>query len=189
VKQPKTKSFQGSFRSGHSKSRGFTILEVVIASSVMVLVISSAIVVLQQGMRAIDTARYTTLAGQILQSQMEKVRMLNWNQFTYINSSTTPASGGPLNYATFTTDVSSANAQINRFTFTQTITRTTGALNPSLDTTKSAQYNASVNTDIYDIVLTAAWTGVDGQPHSLSYTTRYLKNGLSSFFYVTTPRN
>lgn len=160
---------------------GFTIIEVVLASAVMILVISSSLIALQQGMRALDTARYTTLAGQILQSQMEKIRLLNWTQFTYVDTSTTPSSGGPINYTIFTTDVSSSNAQISRFTFTQDITLTPGAYNPSPSTVS--------NRKMYDIILTAKWNGIDGRLHTLSYTTRYLKNGISSFFYSTTPKN
>lgn len=163
------------------RQRGFTIVEVAIAATILVLAISSSLIVLQQGLRAIDNARYTTLAGQILQSQMEKLRMLNWTQFTYVNTSTTPSSGGPLNYTTFTTDVSSSTAQINRFTFLQEITPTAGNFNPTPITT--------LNVQMYDIKLTANWTGMDGRPHTLSYKTRYLKNGISSFFYTTVPKN
>lgn len=143
-----------------------------IAATVMVLAISSSLIVLQHGMRAIDTARCTTLAGQVLQSQMEKLRMLNWTQLT------TP-SIGPVAFTTFATDVSpSATAQINRFTaggvagaFAQTIT----------DPPAGSPFLGQMKL----ITLTATWKGMDGQMHTLSYTTRYLKNGLSDFFYTS----
>jgi hypothetical protein len=119
-------------------------------------------------MRMIDTARYTTLAGQILQSQMEKIRMLNWAQLT-------DPTYGPINFSTFTPDVTSvATAHINNFTaagmpgrFAQTIT------------TPASPFN----TQMKIITLTATWKGMDGRLHSLSYTTRYVQNGLSDFFY------
>src|SRR5438105_2473410 len=70
---------------------GFTIAEVGITAMILLLCIASSIVTLGYGFRAIDNARYTTLAGQILQSQMEKLRMLTWGQLT--DPTTGPATG------------------------------------------------------------------------------------------------
>src|SRR5687767_13562685 len=81
-------------RTCRAQVHAFTIVEVMMAASVMVLAISSSLIVLQQALRAVDTARYTTLAGQILQSQMEKLRLLNWEQMTH-------PTYGPVNFATF----------------------------------------------------------------------------------------
>ena len=167
------KLFGFSYRS--KKIGGFTIVEVVIASTVLILAIASSLTVVIQGMRALDTARYTTLAGQILQSQMEKLRLLNWTQLTY---GTTPNLGGPVNFSTFAPDVTAvATNQIRRFTaggvegrFSQSIT------------SAPTPYN---NGEMKVITLTATWTGSDGRPHSLSYTTRYGQNGLSDFFYTS----
>src|SRR5688500_5965266 len=100
----------------------FTLLEVMMAATVLVLGISSSIIVLQYGMRAIDTARYTTLAGQILQSQMEKLLLLNWDHVTVSGTARgfggSPAgTGGPINFYSFAPDVSSVGTvQISRFT-------------------------------------------------------------------------
>ena len=35
------------------------------------------------------------------------------------------------------------------------------------------------------ITLTVSWTGVDGRAHALTYQTRYAKNGLSDYLYVS----
>src|SRR5436190_4852875 len=125
--------------SPHSSRRsksGFTIVEVMVAASVLVLCISSSLVVLQRGFVAIDNARYTTLAGQILQSQMEKLRMLTWAQLT--NTTT-----GPVAFNTFTADISSSTSgMLSQFTsLTQTI-----ANSPS-----------PFDTTMKDITLTATW--------------------------------
>jgi type II secretory pathway pseudopilin PulG len=169
-------------RGARTRIKAFTLVEVALAASVMVMVIASSIIVLQYGMRAIDTARYTTLAGQILQSQMEKLRLLNWTQLTYPGTARgvggSPAgTGGPINFSTFAPDVTSVStAQINRFTangeagrFLQSIT---DAPAPYADQMKI-------------ITLTATWIGSDGQSHSRSYTTRYVKYGISDFFYTS----
>ncbi|HEY8836510.1 MAG TPA: prepilin-type N-terminal cleavage/methylation domain-containing protein [Dehalococcoidia bacterium] len=55
-----------SHPSNWPNNRGFTIVEVMMASAVMVLAITTAILVLQVGLRAVDTARNMTLAGQII---------------------------------------------------------------------------------------------------------------------------
>ena len=144
---------------------GFTLVEVVAAVCVMTLVIMTSITTLEYGIRAIDNARYTTLAGQILQSQMEKVRLLTWTQLTDTTS-------GPVAFTTFTTDLAastSTSAQLSRFTCTQSIV---AAPSP---------FDATMK----DITLTAAWKGSDGRSHTLSYKTRYAQSGISDFFYTS----
>lgn len=156
-------------RSPRDRRRAFTIVEVMIAATVMVLAISSSLIVLQYGLRAIDTARYTTLAGQILQSQMEKLRLLNWTQLTNTTY-------GPVAFTTFTPDLAAtATAQMQRFT----AGGVAGKCAMSIADAPSPLTNMKV------ITLTASWKGLDGQPHSLSYTTYYGKNGISDFFYVS----
>src|SRR3954469_23210438 len=95
---------------------GFTIVEVGVTAMVMLMCIASSLVTLGYGYKAIDNARYTTLAGQILQSQMEKLRMLTWAQLT------DPTSGPPAS-GSFTADVSSSTSgMLSQFTaLTQTI--------------------------------------------------------------------
>lgn len=134
-----------------------------VAATVMVVAISSSLVVLQQGLRAIDTARTTTLAGQILQSQMEKLRLLNWSQLSAVTS------------ATFLPDNAAAStAQMNRFK----VAGVGGKCAQSI-------VDATPFTNMKLITLTATWTGTDGKQHTLSYVTRYAQNGLSDFFYTS----
>jgi len=144
-------------------SRGFTIVEVGVAAIVLVLCIVSSMTVLQRGFVSIDNARYTTLAGQILQSQMEKLRLLTWAQLT-------DATNGPPTNGAFTPDISSGTSGLlGNFTCSQIIT---AAPSP-------------FNTTMKDITLTATWRGSDGRSRSLTYFTRYGQNGLSDFFYTT----
>jgi hypothetical protein len=128
------------------------------AAFVMALVLTSSLIVVQRGFQAIDTARYTTLAGQILQSQMEKLRLLTWSQLNSITATT------------FTPDVSNSSAQIANFT----------SCTQSISPDTSAPYNSTM----INITLTANWRGADNRPHTLSYFTRYGQNGISDFFYT-----
>src|SRR5438132_6149332 len=69
--------------------RGFTIFEVMMSACILVLVIATSLTVLQTGMRAVDTARNMTLAGQITQSVLEVLRLQNWNQISALPSEAT----------------------------------------------------------------------------------------------------
>ncbi len=143
--------------------RGFTIVEVGVAAAVLVLCLASALGVLQRGFVSIDNARYTTLAGQILQSQMEKLRLLTWEQ---LNSTT----NGPPTNGSFTPDISSSSSgQLANFTCSQVITAAPSPFNSTMK----------------DITLTATWRGSDGRTRSLTYFTRYGQNGISDFFYTS----
>lgn len=156
-----------------SPLRAFTIVEVMLAASVLVLAISSSLTVLMAGMRAIDTARYTTLAGQVLQSQMEKLRLLTWTQLTH-------PTFGPVAFPTFAPDLSpTSTPQIARFNAAGTSGRCAQSI--VSPTTGLATYDNNVRI----ITLTAAWKGMDGRVHTLSYITHYGKNGISDFFYTS----
>src|SRR5688500_10362463 len=71
-----------SHRQGRRTSwrRGFTILEVMMATIVMGLGIATSIVAMQSGFRHLDLARGTTIASQIIQSEMERIRMMSWTK-------------------------------------------------------------------------------------------------------------
>jgi prepilin-type N-terminal cleavage/methylation domain-containing protein len=146
--------------------RGFTIVEVMVAATVMVLALSSSLIVMQQGMRAIDTARSTTLAGQVLQSQIEKLRLLTWTQLTNTTY-------GPVSQTTFTPDLSPA--LVSRFY----VGTTTGVC------AQVIEEHPVLGAFMKKITLTATWKGIDGKSHSLSYITYYGQYGLSDFFWPT----
>jgi prepilin-type N-terminal cleavage/methylation domain-containing protein len=158
---------------GRRKRRGFTIIEVMLAATVLALAISSSIIVLQHGLRALDTARYTTLAGQILQSQMEKLRLLSWEQMTH-------ATYGPINFTTFRAEVATVpTAEMKRFKAAGLEARCAQSIVAATGPT------TALGSSMLQITLTATWTGMDGRPHSLSYMSNYGKYGLSDFFYTT----
>jgi Tfp pilus assembly protein PilV len=63
-----------------SRFHGFTIVEVMVASTVLIFGIVTAITTSQRGLQALDTARNLTAATQLMQSEMERIRLLNWTQ-------------------------------------------------------------------------------------------------------------
>lgn len=67
--------------------RAFTLVEVMVASTVLIFGIVSAITVSQRGLQALDTARNLTTATQLMQNEMERVRLLNWAQLGTLQQS------------------------------------------------------------------------------------------------------
>jgi hypothetical protein len=71
-----------------SSQRGFTLVEVAIGAFILVFVFLGALAALQLGFRLMEAARNTTLADQILQSEIEDIRLYNW---TKVSSLVSPA--------------------------------------------------------------------------------------------------
>lgn len=63
-----------------SRKGAFTLLEVLVASVVLLLGIVTAITTLQRGFQSLDNARNLTAASQLMQSEMEQLRLKNWSQ-------------------------------------------------------------------------------------------------------------
>ena len=138
----------------------FTIFEVMMGVIVMAFSISTSISVMQTGFRAVDSARNISLAAQIMQSEMEKIRLLDWTAINaYAPDPTTTTT------ATLTVDpVFSSNPVVGtRFTLTRT--------------TSTPQANFK------KITLNVAWTSLDGRPNTRSYTIYYGRYGLYDYYY------
>jgi Tfp pilus assembly protein PilV len=145
---------------------GFTIIEVAMASMVMAMGIATSIIAMQSGFRQVEVARGTTLASQIIQSEMERLRMMPWN-----NTSTTavdsicelPASEN----VDLSTMYSSSTAIASHFTVTRTV---------AADSTRPS--------DVKNIDISVAWTTYDGIRHTRSFRSIYVKNGLYDYYYT-----
>jgi Tfp pilus assembly protein PilV len=168
---PKQVSFPRS-RSRANAAAGFTVIEVAMAGIVLALGIVTSLTALQYGMRQVDTARSMTLAGQIMQSEMEILRLQNWAQIVALQTAqSSPTTPTVVNAATSITSGSSTPLDstlttiANRFSCTRLVEDVSG------------------KTDMKQITLNVAW-GVDGRDHALRFQTRYAKNGLSDYFYV-----
>lgn len=127
------------------------------AVAIMALVITTSITVLQRGFLTLDTARNLAIAGQIMQSELEKMRLNDW----------ATVSAYPAGPTTLTIDnVFTSNSAIgNRFTLQRTM--------------------STPKTEFLQITLTITWNSVDGRTISRSYTTYYGHYGLYDYFYNT----
>lgn len=130
------------------------------ACMIMAFAITTSITTLQRGYASIDTARNFVIAGQIMQSEIEKMRVSPW-------STTVTVTG----LADYTNDfpainidpVFTTNAYIGtRFVLTRVM--------------------ADPKTDLRQITLTVTWRNYDGREMSRRYTTYYARYGLYDFF-------
>lgn len=143
------------------------------AGFVLALGIATSITALQYGMRQVDTARNMTLAGQIMQSEIEILRLQNWSQIVALQaaqpSATSPSTIDPATTITSGTATpldATLTTIASRFTCTRLVEDISG------------------KSEMKRITLNVAWSGVDGRAHNLKFQTRYAKNGLSDYFYV-----
>ena len=146
---------------------GFTLAEVLIAGFVMVMAISGSIVTMQYGFRALDTARKTTLAAQIMQSEMEYLRMLSWTRVQALLT------------ASSTIEISDIFPQN-----TATEKKILSEMEKTFTATRTASYVAGTDDQIIEISINVAWKGTDGVSHRRSSSTRYCKDGLYNYYYT-----
>ncbi len=132
-----------------------------VASFVMVFAITGAIVVIQSGFRALDTARNTTLASQVIQSELERIRLLSWSSVDAMEGS------AELDITTIMPAGATLTAKLDeRFTVLRTVADVSGKTG-----------------SMKEILVTVSWTGLDGVSRSRTSTTHYAKNGLYDYYY------
>lgn len=129
----------------------FSLVEVMVASMVLVFGIVSAITAMQSGLKALDTARNLATATQLMQTEMERLRLKSWSQLEAVQ----------LSGATTVAPDAAASSLPAQFACTRRIT--------------------SPKTDMKEITLVATWNGYDGRAHTARLVTRYGRNGLSDY--------
>lgn len=161
------------FRTRRHREGGFTIVEVAMASFIMAFGIATSIIAMQSGYRHIDLARGTTLASQIIQSEMERLRMMSWTQINALSAGTdttapfptgSPAGVEMFDGATFFSE--HANIE-GIYTITRTVTD---------DSTRPGE--------VKNINISVRWRTYDLRWHTRSFNAIYAKNGLYDYYYT-----
>lgn len=151
----------GSARSGR---RGATIVEVVIAATLLSFVILGTLAAVSRGMTLMHHARMITLSGQVLQSAVEDLRLKNYAVIAGYTAQTQPVNLTP----TITTELLSSE-----FTKTMTLQARFTTLHPS----------STTELGLVGVEVTIAWTEA-GMPFSRSTRTFFAEKGLSDYIYV-----
>lgn len=136
------------------------------ATFVLALGISTSIIALQTGFKSIDLARNSTLAAQIMQSEIERLRLWPWN-----NAST------------------SARDSIYELVAEEDVPLASMfAANPELaakfKVTRKVDPDSTRPDDVRYITITVEWKSYDGRSHTRSFRTMYAKNGLYDYYYT-----
>lgn len=113
---------------------------------------------MQSGFRHLDLARGTTLASQIIQSEMERIRLMSWSGVSALPA--TETFDGATNFT-------SSSRISGKFSVTRT--RTADASRP---------------TEAVNIGLSVTWSTYDGRSHTRSMNSTYVKNGLYDYYYT-----
>ena len=143
------------------------------SSFVMAFGIATSIIAMQTGFKSIDLARGTTLASQIIQSEMERVRMLSWTTVTALSTATDTVApfptGSPAGIEMFdgATYFSSNPAIAGKYTITRTV---------EPDSTRP--------TEVMNLTVQVSWLGYDNRAHTRSFRSMYAKNGLYDYYYT-----
>lgn len=138
-----------------ARIHGFTIAEVSLAVIVLAMGIATSITAMQRAYSSLDTARNLTLAGSIMQTEIEKERLLNWTQ----------VSDGTYQPAIDPAILRNASVA-GRFTLLRTVTPV-----------------ANRSGQMVQVTLSVTWRGYDGRSLSRSYTTYFLQSGLYNYIY------
>lgn len=136
-----------------SSCAGFTIVEAMLAAMVMVFGISTSILVMQAGFKQLATARNVVTAGQVVQSEIEKLRAMPW------------------------ADVSTLPTAPTAIALDSAYSALPGAGNFQLVRTITAQQPGMLRIDF-----TITWKNYDGRELSRTATTLYAQYGLYDWF-------
>jgi hypothetical protein len=143
-------------------TRGFTIMEVALAATVLALTLVGMIQVVESGSEMLDLSRKQTIAAQMLQDEIDQLRLMTWTQVTNL----------PLTSTNISTDSTFSNfAQQLGGVFPFTGTRIVAVVEPP---------QPSANPPLLvQVTFTVTWTGVTGHVYTRTSTTYVGKNGLN----------
>ena len=141
-----------------------TIAEVLIAATLLAFVVMGALTALSQAYGFTRHARMTTLAGQIVQSVMEDLRLRNYSAIAAY-----AAQAQPVDFASTLASERFASSFTTGFTLSGTFTTVVASSPPTLG--KIA------------VTLTVNWTE-QGSTYTRRLITYFGEKGLSDYYYV-----
>lgn len=138
-------------------SGGFTLVEVVIGMTLMAFVFSTALGTYFLGLDLVESSRDEVRASQIIQSELEGMRTLNWSDLQQL-----PAS------ATITPQGEFVSQYASRYTLTRDVQDISG-------TNGTQKY----------VVLRVQWTDSKGKTATHYFNTVFSQFGLNDYYYRT----
>ena len=141
-----------------TSNQGFTIMEVALASTVLVLTLVGMMGAIESGSKMLDLSRKQTTAAQILRSEMDELRISPWATVSGYLSGHTNAQSSVTIDSNFSTPAQG-------FTCQRAVTQ--------------LQHDSGSNPTLVQVTFTVQWTGVTGKTYTRSSSTYVAKDGLS----------
>lgn len=145
-----------------SPKRGFSLVEIMIAMTVLAIIFTGAFGALQMGYGMTREARDRTRASQILQTELEAMRTYNWTQLTTLKTESDSASGTQ-GYVDFDPRGEFIAAYKDNFFCKRKVTLRS-------------------NGEQMDIILKVNWDAYPNQKEEI-FTTTFTKDGLNDYYY------
>jgi hypothetical protein len=153
------------YRRRLADAAAFTLPEVAVAAFVLVFAIASSVIGIQIGYKSIDLARGLTLASQVLQSEVENIRLLAWPDIEAMSE----------DEEDIVIDESTPAGRELKRRFSS-ITRQAGPLDAASSHRR--------------ITIRVSWvTPTDGRTHTRETFTLYARDGLNDFFTTNPDRS
>jgi hypothetical protein len=138
---------------------GFTLVEVALAATILLVGFAGMATALIIGSEMLDTARKQMIAAQIIQTEVDYLRLKDWTTIQYLTS-TAPANLSDSIYPEFA-QTSLASFAGTKFTFARQVNY------------------PDPHTNLRWITMTVSWTSITGKPHSRSCNAYIGKYGLN----------
>ncbi len=149
-------------------------MEVALAATVLALTLVGMIQVIDSGSEMLDLSRKQTIAGQILHSEIDQVRLQSWATVTAFPAgptqfTTTPGPNYDPVFAGFSQQLGGA--------FPYTLNRTVSCIEPPAN-----PFPYALQPLLLQVTFTVSWTGVTGHAYTRTSTTYVGQNGLSAAY-------
>lgn len=133
--------------------------------AVLTLIMGGAIAVLMQGNHIIESARDTTRVSQVIQSQIEELRTMTWEDLQDLISTDTSLQFVP-NYKTLALSGQFAEEFGDRYQLR-----------------RGVYFENRAGEDQIAAIVEVTWTRANGGTKKQSYYTRFTRNGLNDYYY------
>ncbi len=133
---------------------GVSMIEVIIAVLVLGAVVASTITAMRSGFTMIQLARDNTMASQILQSEMENLRLMSWNELIQLE-------------------------EVEQFQVGEDFDASIAA---RYEATRRI-FEDENREGVKEVELEVQWTNLNGAQHRRVYRTTFTKNGLNDYYY------
>ena len=149
-------------------------MEVALAATVLALTLVGMIQVIDSGSEMLDLSRKQTIAGQILHSEIDQLRLQKWATIVAYAAGATQLTTEP---GPFYDPILGGMAQQLGGTFPYTLTRTVSCVQPAGDS-----FPYAIPPLLLQVTFSIGWTGVTGHSYNRTSTTYVGQYGLSAAY-------